>query len=566
MAGDDQPQRDEGLVGGAQPDGLQRTIEGRGGRLGRAVGEHRLQSRRLGNRITEKIAVDDFEAHLMRFATAALCCFIATFAPAHADDSRAKLDALLARVRAAAGAPYRLHLRGTASAEGAGRATLVSESEGLRSSVRRCNGLLCSGSYADGAALWLTDLNGTAVPAEPDDPRRVTLRAIENIAFTADDFESQGGRLTLRVPLRMHDGRTLQRIAVSAAHGATLDALIDPETGLVAEARGAGVAVVFSDHRKVGEVTVPFEIATGSNVERFTERSVDPEPLRVPPGLVPSFSVGSKAIAFVDSERPTVEPVVECEIGKQRVPCLFDTGNSGMSMSLELAERLGLEPLADSFRVEGLGSYETGVVKAPELRVGGATYPPAFYAVLHDLHGYGYDLVLGTDAFAHARVTIDYPQRLLALEPESVASAKAAEASGLPLSFENFLPVTPVALGTANARLAIDTGDESAVDLSAEYYRLHPGLFKPETRARVAGIGGTSEELLGTIERVELGAYALLHQPIGATEQAASTAEGRLGSGALAHFAVTFDYARCRVELRPRRGDAAVVSSSAAKP
>jgi hypothetical protein len=500
----------------------------------------------------------------MRFATAALCCFIATFAPAHADDSRAKLDALLARVRTAAGEPYRLHLRGTAVAgSGTGQVILVSESEGARSSVRRCTGRLCSGTYADGPALWVTDLNDTAVPAEPDDPRRVTLRAIENDAFAGDDFETQGGRLTLRVPLRMHDGRTLQRIAVTAPHGATLDALIDPDSGLVAEARGAGVAIVFADQRKVGTLTLPFEITTGSNVQHFTERSVDPEPLRAPRGLVPSFAGESKPIPFVDAERPTVEPVVECEMRKQRVPCLFDTGNSGMSMSLELAERLGLEPLADPFRIEGLGSYETGVVKAPELRVGGATYPPAFYAVLHDLHGYGYDLVLGTDAFAHARITIDYPRRLLALEPESAASA---EASSLPLSFENFLPVTAVALGTVKASLAIDTGDESAVDLSAEYYRLHPGLFKADTRARVAGIGGTSEELLGTIERVDLGAYSLLHQPIGATAQVASTAEGRLGSGALAHFTVTFDYARRRAELSPRRGDAAVVSSSAVRP
>lgn len=565
MAGEDQPQRDEGFVGRTQPDGLQRTVERRRGGRGGALGQHRVQSRRLGNRVAEKIAVDDFEAHHMRFATAALCCFIATFAPAHADDSRAKLDALLARVRSAAGQPYRLHLRGTAvTGSGAGQVTVVSESEGARSSVRRCTGRLCSGTYADGAALWVTDLNDTAVPAEPDDPRRVTLRAIENDAFAGDDFETHGGRLTLRVPLRMHDGRTLQRIAVTAPHGATLDALIDPESGLVAEARGAGVAVIFSDQRTVGTLTVPFEITTGSNVERFTERSVDPEPLRAPPGLVPKFAAGdSKPIPFVDVERPSVEPVVECEMGKQRVPCLFDTGNSGMSMSLELAERLGLEPLADTFRVEGLGSYETGVVNAPELRVGRATYPPAFYAVLHDLHGYGYDLVLGADAFAHARITIDYPRRLLALEPES---APAAEASSLPLSFENFLPVTPVALGTVKASLAIDTGDESAVDLSAEYYRLHPGLFKADTRARVAGIGGTSEELLGTIERVDLGAYALLHQPIGATAQVASTAEGRLGSGALAHFAVTFDYARRRVELSPRPGDPAVVSSSAARP
>jgi hypothetical protein len=502
----------------------------------------------------------------MRFAVATLCCFIAgAFAPAGADESRLRLEALLARVRSAVGRPYLFHLSGFAR-EGSGpeRTTVVTESQGTRGLVRRCNGELCSGTYFDGADVWFTNLNGTAVPAHPDDPRRVSLRAIESGSFSDPEFERAGGRLALRVPLRLDDGRTMQRIAVTPPGGATLEALIDPETGLVGAVRGDGVAVAFSDQRAVGELTLPFEISSGAKVERFEQRSIEAAPLEAPRGLVPRFTGGDRSIApFLDTGRPTVDPVVECVLGTERVPCLFDTGNSGLSISLELAERLKLEPLPDALRVSGLGGYETGVVRGPELRIGDAVYPQAYYAVLHDIHAYGYDLVLGTDALAHALVTIDYPARKVTLEPERSA---APLASGIALSFENFLPIAQIRLSTGEVRLAIDTGDESAINLAGAYYRLHPDAFTPETHAHVAGVGGTGDELLGTIDRFEIGGYVLKRQPIGSTNSAATTADGHLGSGALRHFAVTLDYANRRVGLRPRPGDPDVISPSSGTP
>jgi hypothetical protein len=497
----------------------------------------------------------------MRFAVAALGCFIATLAPARAGDSQANLDALLRRVRSAAGEPYRYHVRGTARESAAPGVRIETDAEGSRRRVRRCAGELCSGTYEDGAALWLTDLNDTAVPGEPLDPRRVSLRAIENYAFADPDFAKRGGRVDALPPLVASDGRSLLRVAVTAPQGATLEALIDPATGLVAGARGRGIAVDYTDQSEIGSgVTVPFEIAAGDNVERFEERAIDPEALSAPRGLVPRFASPSASLPFAGGEGHDADPIVECVVAGARVPCLLDTGNSGMAISLELIERLGLEPLTDSFRIQGLGAYETGVVRVPELRVGTASYPPAYYAVLHDMHAYGYDIVLGTDAFAHARITLDYPAHRVAIEPEAAQAA----AGGVPIEFEGFLPVVPVELGATAARLTIDTGDESAVNLSREFYRLHPQIFTPNASSEVAGIGGQGEELLGTIARVDLGGFALLKQPIGTTNRSLPTAQGHLGSGALRHFVVTFDYAHHNLSLRPRDGDPAVVSSSAA--
>jgi hypothetical protein len=495
----------------------------------------------------------------MRFAVAALSCFIATLGFAAADDSPGALQALLARVSAATGPAFDTHLRGSAVA---GPDRTVIESQGPRSLVRRCQRQFCSGVYLDGETVWQFDLNDTAVPYESEDPRRVTVRAIESAAFAAPGFASAGGRLSAKASLQLADGRTVQRVAVTAPQGATLDALIDPRSALVQGVRGQDVEIDYADFRKVGDLMLPYEVTSGTSVLRFDERSVETAPLSAPRGLVPAIAGGRSVVPFVDTDRPAVDPIVECSLGGERVPCLFDTGNSGVSISLELAERLHLEPLPGSMQIRGLGAYETGLVKGPELHVGDAIYPPAYYAVLHDMHAYGYDLVLGADVFAHALVTIDYAARKLTLEPE----AKAAQTGGLAIAFEDFLPVAKVKLGSLEVRLAIDTGDESSFNIAQDLYARHPEIFAAQSSARVAGIGGTGEELQGTIPRAEFGGYTLLNQQIGATNRVLPAAQGHLGSGALAHFSVTFDYAHRRVGLVPRRGDAAVVSSSPGQP
>ena len=224
-------------------------------------------------------------------------------------------------------------------------------------------------------------------------------------------------------------------------------------------------------------------------------------------------------------------------------------------MSLELAEKLKLEPQATSFDVRGVGKYVTGLVRAPDLRVGGATYPAATYVVLHDVRQYGYDVVLGADAFAHARVTIDYGAREVAF---AAAGGDAGPATALPMTFENFIPVVDVGLDATTVALAIDTGDAGTINLSYDYYERHPSLFATTGHENVAGIGGTSEEVTGDIGTIRVGRFELERQHVGATKKLAATAAGHIGAAILRHFTVTFDYAARRVELEPRPGDAAV--------
>ena len=466
------------------------------------------------------------------------------------------LAALLERARATSGAPYRYHIVSVSHESHGGRTfEVTTETDGLKYRARSCSKSICSGFYFDGERSFETNLNDTALPISARvDALQLTLRAIVSYAFTAPDFRSTGGQLIERDPIS-RDGRSYRRISIAPFRGALLDAIVEPTTGLVdgiiSEERK--YAFELKDERRVdGKLTLPYSISlNGSEFERFDSRKIERAPLEAPPGIAPALATDTAPVAMVRPERPSDQPVVPCSIGGQSALCLLDTGNSGLSISLELAEKLGLEPRSGAFDVSGVGSYVTGVVKAPPLVVGPATYPSALYIVLPDLRHYGYDVVLGADAFAHARITVGYAKAVVTFAAESAD----ARAGALPIGFENFIPVLSIRIGDETVPLAVDTGDESAINLADDYYQLHRAIFRPSGSVPVAGIGGTSEEITGEVAHVRIGDFDVTRSRIGATKGALATARGHIGGGFLRHFDVTFDYGRARIELVPHPTD-----------
>ena len=107
----------------------------------------------------------------------------------------------------------------------------------------------------------------------------------------------------------------------------------------------------------------------------------------------------------------------------------------------------------------------------------------------------------------------------------------------------------------------MDTGDESAINLSYDTYEQHQSLFKATGSAAVSGIGGASEEVTGDLKAAHFQNYTVRDLKIGATKKLAATSSGHIGGGFFEHFTVTFDYARSRIDLTPRPGDASVSSS-----
>jgi hypothetical protein len=475
----------------------------------------------------------------MRFVIALACCFsfIVSSVPRPAA-SATTLEALLAKARVASGSPYLYHVvNRSRESEGGRTYDVTTETQGLKYRARRCIKTICSGFYFDGDRSYNSNFNDTALPlASEVDGLQLTLRAIASYAFTAPDFRERGGTVSERPPVA-RDGKTYRELAIAPRFGAILEAIVDPDTGIVAGVASdeQRIAFEFRDERKVDDkLLLPFTIAlNGSVIERFDDRHISSEPLETPPGLEPHIS-GSEPVAFRKSDRADDQAVVPCSIGGQNVDCLLDTGNSGMSMSLELATKLGAPLQTGALAGSGLGQYVAGIIKAPALTAGTATYPPAKYLVLRDIHASGYDVVLGADAFAHTRIGIDYAARTVTFAP-SGPSGDAGD-----LDFVNFIPVAPVRFGDVTLHLAIDTGAQAAIDLSSDVYTAHPALTKT----------------------VRLENFEVSDVAIGTTKSLATTAQGYVGSGLLDHFSITFDYAKSRIELEPRSGDASVRAAS----
>ncbi len=454
---------------------------------------------------------------------------------------------LLERMSSAAGPVWATHFVSVSRLTFEGEPAVVSsESEGLRVTLRHCTGELCDGTYFDGERLFTVNLNGTALPESPQPvPYLRSLRLVASLAFLAPSFLTHGGRFG-DAGTAMLNGKIYRTIVVGDGFSIPMRVYVDPNTSLVRYARefGGNDTFEFRDYRRVGAFTLPFEVLhDGQLFERYDDRAAVSSTYYPPHGLQSSVH-GAPAVIPTDAK--AIEPIVDCSVGGIALRCLIDTGNSGLSMSTELATRLGAA-VVGTYQVRGLGGYTTQVVRAGPLRVGDATYSNAYYVVLSDLKRYGYDVVLGADIFGTTEVVMDLASHLVTL-----GTPLAAHAIDVPISFQHSVPVVRVGLGNLDTELAVDTGDESNVNLAYDFYAKHPGLFTVTSRRFVSGIGGSSVELLGEIGAVTIGGYRAESQRIGTTWTLHGTASGHLGAAFWQQFVVGFDYANGELHLIPK--------------
>ncbi|HEY1655389.1 MAG TPA: retropepsin-like aspartic protease [Candidatus Tumulicola sp.] len=455
--------------------------------------------------------------------------------------------AFVDRMRAAAGPVWSTHFVSISRLNLEGETTVVStESQGLPFAVRRCTGELCEGTYFDGSRLYSVNMNGTTLPRSPEnEPYLRSLRLIASLGFLAPTFTARGGRLD-DAGVVTFEGKRYRTMYMVDPQALPLRLYVDPATALVRYARDLGGDDTFEylDYRRKDGFAVPYEIRHNASVlERYDDRTPVTSAFHPPHGPLPEFS-GPPAPISTDPAHVT--PIVDCSLDGIASRCLIDTGNSGLSISSELAARLDANVLG-TFRVRGLGDYSTQVVRLGPLRVGNATYADAYYVVLNDISHYGYDVVLGADFLGATGLQIDSAAHTVKLGVTALPNSIA-----IPLSFQNFVPVVTVHLGALDAQLAVDTGDESNINLAYDFYSKHPTLFTITEHRLVGGIGGTSTELIGSIPQVTIGAYRTGPQRIGTTQTLAGTAFGHLGAAFLQQFDVQLDYAAGELHLSPR--------------
>jgi hypothetical protein len=458
------------------------------------------------------------------------------------------LSNLLARMRAKSGPVWNAHLTSVSHLMRNGATVdLKSETQGLQFASYECNGALCAGTYFDGERVYSININGTTLPdTNGSDPLLRAERTIASDAFLAPGFSATDGRVT-------DDGITLisgvpyRTLLVSNGDSIPMLVYVDTKTALVKYMRDVDGDNTFEyrDYTQVaGRYELPMQVLrNGALLERYDRRDELPTSFEAPHGLVPIFSARP---AVVSTDPSLATPVFPCTLGGITTTCLLDSGNSGLSVSLALAEQLDA-PAIGSFRVRGLGDYATEVVRIGSLQIGSMTVPPANYVVLHDIDRFGYQVVVGADLFAATTVHLDNDAHRLVFGGPVPQTGYT-----VPLAFNNFVPQVDVELGTLPAQLTLDTGDESTINLAFGFYQAHKAqLFPPTHESTVSGVGGSSVELQGTIPLVQIGGYSIESSAIGATPSLPSTELGHLGAGLLAHFNVTIDYAAGMLHFSP---------------
>lgn len=487
----------------------------------------------------------------MRFAVRALVLCVLAALPALASAqpvAPVSLPQLLNRMREVNGGLWNVHMSSTSPHTVDGeQAILDTEAQGLRFLLSQCNGKVCLGTYFDGERLYSVNINGTSLPRSPEPEAYLRgLRIIGTLAFLAPDFKEKGGRIDDGGWVTF-EGKRCRRIIIADDIAMPMAVFVDPESGLVTGAQDVNGDATYAmrDYRRVGEFMLPFDIErNGAPLEQYISRKIVGDPLEAPHGLTPVIGAAPAGMAL---DPYSTTPIGTCKIAGINARCLIDSGNSALSMSEELANQLKLDPIG-MMAISGLGHYATGVVRAGPLQMGNVTFGDADYVVLSDIHPYGYDLVIGADVLASMPVTIDMAKHALLFGEENAV----ADTTQVPLAFQNFVPVVSVTLGELPTSLAVDTGDQSNINLAFQYYLQHPHLFRPTKSVLVSGVGTHSEELIGQIASVRIGGLTAENQEIGTTKALIGTADGHLGAAFLSKYRVTLDYAHQLLRLLPK--------------
>jgi len=430
----------------------------------------------------------------------------------------------LAAIARANGHLAAVHLRASATRTVEGRTVVTTlEQLGTARLFRRCVAEVCGGIWFDGRRLWRFGLNEVPLPEAVDAATRRmrTFAAIASLAFAEPDFVAAGGVVSPQGPARWR---------VRASGGDELIAVLDPATlalRRVETPRGETLAE-YGPPVRAGGASFALRRDGPEESGPLDAVSVLAGPLEPPNGAAAAFGDD----AWTPLADPAL-PVIACSLGGVAARCLLDSGSTPSSVTLALAERLGLEPRGE-LQIESLGSFATGFVEAGPLVAGGASFARARFAVVPAERAARFDVVVGADLLGRVELALDGARRRA-----RVSAPGPAPPGAIPLDLGQGVPLVGVALDGAPVTALLDTGDEATFSLGYAMYREGP-QWPPAGRVAARGVVGAEDAFLVDIPDVRAGARDLGR--VRAVVQRTQVVP-HLGDGAWARSGLTLDEA-----------------------
>jgi len=409
-----------------------------------------------------------------------------------------------------------------------------------------------------GHVFWETNYNGFVTPI---------VGTGASFQLAVDVLLSEG---TSELPGTLHgtgtvDGKTYPIVRVAMGGATPIDLYVDPQTGAyvraVVDPGGseetsytiASYMTIAPGKRMIGS----FRIGDGGGIFTYTKSHIDPAvtaaELHPPaPQARWAFTNDRPFKIQVTGDRIYVDATVNGVLGT----FILDTGDSGITLTDQFADRAKVASITDSSAWGIGGVFKTRTRRAKTIEIGGNTLSNTIVQTYNNQYPRKSDRVnpdglIGFDLLAGAMVTLDTANQTMQIQNPATASLNTS--AGLPLLVElsSDTPSVPVTLDhKVTIEATFDTGDPSLIIFSADL--LDHGLTILTGRAIVGGMGGTELMRCGQIDSINLGPI-VYQTPVACASHEFSKHAGLIGLDFLRHFNFIFDYPQSIIVMTPHK-------------
>lgn len=410
-----------------------------------------------------------------------------------------------------------------------------------------------AGDHPDGS--WSLDSAGD-VQMEASHPNWQA----DDLYFTRDGYlrPGFGGAAITLLPAATDHGVPFDRLLVRPRDGTSATLWINHRTHRIERRESKDSTRFFYDFRRVHGILLPFAQRDSGGQRQivfWTSRRVLARADRATD--IPfhhDYAMPDSGSVTVPADRGLV--FTTALNGQGPFQALLDTGSDNL-LSDRLARRLGLQLSGDSqpFGAAG-GSITAQTTTIDNLRIGGLTLHHQLFYVIHasdDVPGEVPTVVLGYETLRRFAVTIDPEHNQITFTDG--AQFRSDPGIRVPLSLIGHGILADGAVNGNPARFVLDTGNEFALELDAQYVQQHHLVEATHAHYRGyagSGYGGDSPEAwLARLDSVSLGA-ATAHHVLADLSTANATGggiAGNLGQSFLLQFRSTWDLIRGNLYL-----------------